>query len=517
MRPPEQSGDAVGMAVGTVLSRATGFLRTIALASALGVTVASDAYNAANTAPTMVFTLVAGGALSASVLPLLVRSGPERTEVASVLLGATAAVGVVGSAVVAVTAPVLFRILAAGAAGRPDYDAYVALGTSWLRMFAPQVALYALSVLAVAIMTARHRLRLGATAPVATNLLTIAAALAFVVVSVQRPLRAEDVSTSGRLLLGWGTTAAVAAMTAIQLWGAWRCEPGLRLRLELRHRAVRQVARTGGWVLLYVGANQVGLAVVVAVASSAVGAVTAYQWGFMVMQLPYAIVGVSLISAALPRIAGGLEVTERRDRILGALDATVAWLVPAAVGLAVLARPVATVIVGPGSSALVGAAVVGFAVSLVPFSVFQLLTRSHYALGDARAPAFTNLGVNLVNVAGAFVVAGLAGTPTQRVVGLALSHAASYGFGCLLLGSRLLERHGVDARTVAARQGRVLVAAAPLAALTALVDRLPSVQSRFGAAVAVVIVGATGLVMYGAAARVLGIGRLGRRSVVPTV
>lgn len=167
---------AAGMAAGTTLSRFTGLLRTMALASALGVSVTSDAYNTANTAPTMIFTLVAGGALSAAVVPMLVRAGERRAEVASVLLGGTLVVGTVASVCVAVAAPTLTAVLTAGARGRSDYGDYAALSASWLRMFAPQVLLYALSVLAVAIMTARRRLVLGAVAPVATNLLTTAVA-----------------------------------------------------------------------------------------------------------------------------------------------------------------------------------------------------------------------------------------------------------------------------------------------------------------------------------------------------
>ena len=68
---------------------------TTRLAAALGVTAASDAYNTANTAPTMIFTLVAGGALSAAVVPMLVRADDRSTEVASVLLGTVIVVGAV--------------------------------------------------------------------------------------------------------------------------------------------------------------------------------------------------------------------------------------------------------------------------------------------------------------------------------------------------------------------------------------------------------------------------------------
>src|SRR3546814_3580415 len=88
------------------------------------------------------------------------------------------------------------QVFTAGAGGRMGYETFGSLGTSWLRMFAPQVALYAVSVMAVAIMTARRHLALGAVAPVATNALTIAAALGFIAVSKGRVDERSEEHTS---------------------------------------------------------------------------------------------------------------------------------------------------------------------------------------------------------------------------------------------------------------------------------------------------------------------------------
>ena len=68
------------MAAGTVLSRATGFGRVLALAYALGFNRLSDAYNLANTMPNIVYELVLGGVVSATVVPVFVglfEGGPD--------------------------------------------------------------------------------------------------------------------------------------------------------------------------------------------------------------------------------------------------------------------------------------------------------------------------------------------------------------------------------------------------------------------------------------------------------
>lgn len=505
--PPKPSiPAAAGMAAGTTLSRFTGLLRTMALASALGVSVTSDAYNTANTAPTMIFTLVAGGALSAAVVPMLVRAGERRAEVASVLLGGTLVVGTVVSVFVALTAPVLTGLLTAGASGRSDYGEYATLSEAWLRMFAPQVLLYALSVLAVAIMTARRRLALGASAPVATNLLTIAVVLAYMAGTTAQPAAPADVTQAHRLLLGWGTTAAVAAMTAIQLWGAFRSEPGLAIRLAPRHPAMRELSHLGRWMVLYVAVNQLGLAAVIAIANTVPGGITAYQWGFIVMQLPYAIVAVSLLSAALPSIASASDNARRVEAIAAPARLTLAWLVPAAVGLALLSTPLATAVVGRDDRGMVAAAITGFAFSLLPFSLFQLLTRATYALGDTRTPALVNVGVNVVNVVAAVGVTLSTSGSTQTVVGLALSHGLSYVAGCVLLGRWLARCQVLRPRAVGDQVARIVLAAMPVAVgLWAASGSLSRLDTRAAAFGGVALATAASAVLYVAIARALGV------------
>ena len=64
------------MAIATLLSRITGFLRTVLIGSALGAEVAS-AFNTANTLPNLITELVLGAVLTSLVVPLLVRAEKE--------------------------------------------------------------------------------------------------------------------------------------------------------------------------------------------------------------------------------------------------------------------------------------------------------------------------------------------------------------------------------------------------------------------------------------------------------
>ena len=71
------------MAVGTLFSRGTGFLRTLVLVYAVGIGPLGNAYNNANTLPNTVYYLMLGGIFTSVVVPLLVRAArrdPDRGE-----------------------------------------------------------------------------------------------------------------------------------------------------------------------------------------------------------------------------------------------------------------------------------------------------------------------------------------------------------------------------------------------------------------------------------------------------
>ncbi len=441
-----RSRPAVAMAVATAFSRGSGFARTLALAWALGVTTLADAYNVANTAPNMLFQLAAGGVLSSAVVPLLTQSttDAERRDNANALFGSVLIVGAIASLVLAASAPLIIRGLTSGGSGRSDYAAVVRVGSLWLVLFAPQVLAYAVSVFSVGVLTSRSRLFLGAAAPVTTNVLMLAGVIAFVVVGGRRP-GVEGVRDAAVFWLGGLTTFGVIVMALIQFIGARRIEPGLRPKFVLRHPAIRRAAGIAPWVALYVGVNQAGLAFVVSFASSIPGGISAYQWAFTVMQLPYALIGVSILTAAFPRISASADRDPGATTLAvnSALARMMQFLVPVS-GVLVGAAPLlAVALVGRSGEMLVAAGIAGFAVSLGPFSAFQLFTRASYAFRDARRPALVNIGVNVVNVAFDLVILAVVEDGRGRLAGLALGHAASYVAGVLLLARQLRVRHGV--------------------------------------------------------------------------
>ncbi|MGH3665904.1 MAG: murein biosynthesis integral membrane protein MurJ, partial [Egibacteraceae bacterium] len=447
---PSERRSASAMAVGTVLSRLTGFARQVVLLSVLGVTQLGDAFNTANTVPNMLLFLVTGGTVSAVLIPMLARQDDvaKRRHDAETIGGLIVLLTATASILMLVTAPLVARLFALEVS--QDHDAFVRVTTQWLALFSPQILFYGLSVYAVAVLNAHGRLALAGFAPIATNAVAIAAALAYVRVGAPNPPQLTALGLTPLVVLGVGTTLSVAAMAIPQMLGARRVLPGLRLRprVRLRDPATLKLWHLGRWTLVYVAVNQVGLTVVVTLANGiSQGATIAYQTAFAIMQLPFAIVAVSLFSAIYPRLSraasqsGGLFGAT----VSGGLRLANALLIPAAVGLVVLAQPVGELLVsgGPGQGTgtrLLTVAIAWFGVALIPFTVFQLLTRSYYAFPDTRTPALVNIAVNVVNVGAALLAFAVFADPATRLAGLVVAYGMSYVTGCACLGVGLLRR-----------------------------------------------------------------------------
>lgn len=498
------------MAAGTLASRLTGFVRTAAIVAVLGVSRVGDAYNTANTLPNVLYFLVTGQTVSSLVVTLLAQApdGDQRRRRAEVIGSAVTVVTGVASIAVLMLAPLIIRLYALELRGAPDYRMYVRVASFWLMLFAPQILCYGLSAYATAVLNAHGRLALAGFAPVATNVITIGGVAAYVATGGPNPARLSGLGAVPLVVLGAATTLGVAAMAAIQLAGARRVLPGPRLRLRPRlHRrdpVLRELLSLGRWTFAYVVANQVGLSVVIALATPTGGALTAYQTAFMIMQLPFAIVAVSVFSALAPRLA--TTATKDRAGFAGALSTgfrlSTALLLPAGIGLAVLAQPIADLLIGYGQATGEGAVLVAvalrwFGVALVPFTTFQLLTRGFYSLPDARTPALVNIAVNAVNVVASVALTAVLAGAEQRVAGLVVAYALSYVTGVVLLGWLLARRReGVWKGATRAVATAGLASTAMVGCLVALQRVWPAPSAQATASLRTLGLAAAGAIVY---------------------
>jgi putative peptidoglycan lipid II flippase len=470
------------MAVGTIVSRGTGFVRNAAIAAVLGVEGVGGMFNLANTTPNIVYELLLGGILTSVLVPVLVRAAkddPDGGEVyAQRLLSLVVIVLTVASVLLVLFAPALVGLYASSTTSDADRELAVALA----RFFLPQMLFYGAGAVMGAILNTRGRFGPPMWAPALNNLVVIANCALFLTLPGTTPLSSGSITDTQVLVLGIGTTLGIVAQTVALVPALRSAGFSFRLRTDFRGSGLGHVGRLAKWVVLYVAANQLAYVVVVRLATqnsiSETGrGYAAYVNAFVLWQLPHAVIGVSVITALLPRMSraaadGRLE--DMRAQLNRGLRLTAALLIPAAVGYLVLGRVLATVVFGHLRTSVEQAQFIGvllavFAVGLVPFSAYQLQLRAFYALQDTRTPTLINLWVNVTLVA-VDVPLFFALPERYRILGLAAGHAASFVVG-LIICSRVLARRigGLDHALVVRTAVRCLAAAALPALLAAVV------------------------------------------------
>ncbi|WP_315131099.1 lipid II flippase MurJ [uncultured Actinomyces sp.] len=307
-------GAAGGVAGLTLASRALGFLRWVVQASTVGAGTVAGAYATANQVPNVLYEVVVGGALAATVVPLLApatSAGRRRQaqETASGLLGVVLLVLLPLGAGLALLADPVARLFPVSQGA--DAATQVGLVASFLRMFALQVPLYGVGVVLTGVLQAHRRFTWPALTPVLSSLVVMATYGVY-------GAMAHGSQTPGPAalrVLGWGTTAGVAALSLPLVWPVTRL--GIRLRPVPRlDRAVAgRALRLGGAGVVTLVAQQVSVLVVLALArwGGSTGTVAVYQYTQAVYVLPYAVLVVPVATVLYPRLAAAFGSPAGRD------------------------------------------------------------------------------------------------------------------------------------------------------------------------------------------------------------
>ncbi len=467
-----------GMALGTLASRITGFLRTLLLAYAIGSADLGNAYNDANTLPNVVYDLMLGGILTSVVVPLLVaaaRRDPDRGEGYFQRIFTLGVMALGAITLVATLAAALIVDLYAGSI--PGAERHVMVVFAYF--FIPQIFFYGVSSLAGAILNARGRFAAPMWTPVINNVVVILILLMYVAVAGLGHTPANITPGEVRLL-GIGTTLGIIAQTAALLPALLRSGFRPRPTFSFRRAEIAEIGRMAGWLAGYVVTTQVAFFTTVRVANNAsvhapTAGFSAYTYAYQLFQMPYAIVGISVITALLPRMAAHASARRysrvRADFSTGVRLSSVI-VVPSALLLAVLGGPLAEMLFRHGSTTLAGAHYIGdvfsvFALGLVPYMTFQLLLRVFYSLHDSRTPFF--IGVATMTTSITLNVIALTTLPAAHVVeGLAASFGLANLVGAILAWRLLIRRVGsLDGRAITRSLVKMYVAAIP-AALFAL-------------------------------------------------
>ena len=462
------------LASGTLVSRVLGFASAFVLAKTIGIIGAgADTFTLANQLPNNIYAIIAGGLLSAVLVPQIVRAGlhddgGQKFINRLVTLGTV--VFLAAAVIATLCAPLLVRVYAQS--GTDGFDGReLALATAFAYWCLPQVLFYALYSLLGEVLNARGMFGPFTWAPALNNVIAIIGLLAFIALFGADPAHRDAATWTPAMiaLIGGSATLGIAAQ-AFVLFFFWK-RAGLTFRPEFRWRGVG-LGRTGkaaAWTFGMILVTQVAGLVETNVSTLASGdasvAVLRYAW--LIFMLPHSIVTVSIATAYFTRMSGHArdgDLAAVRADVSSSLRSILLVMVFSAAGLMVLAFPFAALFGSdyPQVSAL-GFVLLAFLPGLVPFSILFVLQRVFYALEDTRTPFF----IQLVQAA-LFVGLALGASLLPRdliAIGLAAALTIA-GTVQTIIAAIVLRRRLVrlDAGPVVAQALWFVVAAVPAAA-----------------------------------------------------
>ncbi len=450
------------MAVGTVISRGTGFVRAAVIAATLGVGLTADLFNIANGIPTTIYLLVAGGVLNAVLVPQLVRSIRNDADggraYAQRLSTAVLLVLFVATIALVIAAPLVVRLFLDPRFLEPDLADQYQATVDFARYCLPQVFFYGLYTLLGQILNAHHRFGPMMFAPIVNNLIAIAIFGGYFFVYGPLDPYSGEYSDAQIAWFGLGSTVGIIAQALVLLPVLRRVGVRLRLRRDLRGVGLGKAARLGAWTLGLIAVLQVTNIVVTRLATSAVAqdpegaGFSVYTNAFLVVMVPHSIITVSVATAVLPdlsELASQDRRWEANATVVRALRLALALIVPCAALLVALGPTAMAALFGYGAAAadqdLLVVALWLFAPGLIGLTIHYVLQRGFYAYEDTRTPVFIQLAIAAVQILLAWAV-----VPTVETTFVAGALAAAWSVA-YLAGA------GVSVAVVSRRIGRLPV------------------------------------------------------------
>jgi putative peptidoglycan lipid II flippase len=460
------------VAAAVMTSRLLGLAREVILAHFFAPGLALDAFNAAFRIPNMLRDLFGEGALSKAFVTTFTETEVKRGEAETwrlasrvlnlllVVVGGLTILGIVfAPALVAVMLPgegfdtPLPPAESYGFATKRDLTVFLT------RVMFPFLPLVSLAAVAMGVLNSKRRFGLPALSSAFFNVASIAVGVVGYVVGPRYGFHPVVGMAAGVLaggLLQW--LVQVPQMRAV----GYRWTP----ELSLSDPGVRRIGRLIGPATIGVAAVQINVFVNTVLASNGSGWLSWINVAFRLMYLPIGVFGVAISTANLPalaRHAAENDMTGFRETLSHALRLMLLLTIPSSVGLAVLSRPIISLIYEHGAftahdAEMAGGALFYYALGLTGYSAVKVVTDAFYALSDTLTPLKVSAAAIALNIAlGCTLVYGLGWDHRGLALSTSVSVMANF---VAALGVLRLRVGRIGGRAVARMAAKTLVASA---------------------------------------------------------
>ncbi|HTL70750.1 MAG TPA: murein biosynthesis integral membrane protein MurJ [Candidatus Eisenbacteria bacterium] len=397
-RKVARSAGVIGSLTG--VSRILGFIRDMVIAAAFGTGVSAEAFVVAFKIPNLLRDLVGEGATNAAFVPVLTESREKRPAefwpLVSTLFFSMSGVLLLLAALGMLFTPGIVGLLAPGFLSSADSDKFPLTVTLTRAMF-PYVFLIGLSALAMGVLNSLKEFTSSALGPILLNISLILAGVFFE-------------KRYGPMALVIGVLAGGVMQLACQIPPL--VKSGFRLtRPSVSHASAAKIGKLLLPRALGSALYQINVFVDSILASFETiigpGGQSALYYSNRLFQLPLAVFGVALSQALLPTLSTQAvrgDLKEMKATILFAFRTLMLLVLPASVGLLVLARPIVRIIFEHGrfdaySTSITSRALFFYAFGLLSCCFIKVLVNAFYAMQDTRTPVKTMLLSVSLNVA----------------------------------------------------------------------------------------------------------------------
>jgi putative peptidoglycan lipid II flippase len=453
-----QIARATGVVVfGFVAGGILGLIRQTIIAATFGTSGALDAFVAAQRIPETIFTLVAGGALGSSFIPVFTRYLSKQDydhawRLASAVITLSSLAAAVLSALFALAAPWIVPDLLVP--GKPPELQALTVSLTQIMMLTPFI--FSISGLLMGILQTHQQFFLPALAVSMNSVGLIIGAWVLAPSAAFHfggPSQVGDANVYG---LAWGAVLSAVLHLAVQLPGLWQIrERRLRPLLNWRISGASEVLRLMGPRVLGLGVAQINFVVNTAFSSGMVeGSLVALNTGWYLLFFVLGVIGQSVGSAVYPSLTALVaegNMQGYKERLAGALRSVLFLALPATIGLILLGRPVIAFLFQrrawtPESTQAAAWALAFFAVGICGHAALEVLSRAFYALSDTRTPVVVGVASMVSNIVLSAVFIHFIGSPDSlergAFGGLALANSLTTLLEAVALWALLRRRLG---------------------------------------------------------------------------